>query len=188
MTSTPLTPEQALARAGELTVVDVRTPGEYASGHLPGALNVPLDAVDGLLPELRTAAGRGPLLLVCASGARSERAAAVLAGHGVAVATLTGGTAAWAQLGHALDRPEDAGRAAWAMDRQVRMAAGSLVLAGLAAGLAAPKARWVAAAVAGGLTFSAVTDTCAMAAVLSKLPHNRPRPADLSAARTALAG
>ncbi|MEV8093455.1 rhodanese-like domain-containing protein [Kitasatospora sp. NPDC085879] len=188
MTCTPLSPEQALARAGELTVVDVRTPGEYAAGHLPGALNVPLDALDGLLPALRSAADRGDLLLVCASGARSGQAAAVLAGHGVDTATLTGGTAAWAQRGHPLERAEDGGRAAWAMDRQVRLAAGSLVLAGLAAGLAAPKARWLSAAVAGGLAFSAATDTCGMAAALSRLPHNRPRTADLAAARAALAG
>ncbi|MEY2225585.1 rhodanese-like domain-containing protein [Streptomyces virginiae] len=45
--STPhaLSSEQALTRLHELTALDVRTPGEYATGHLPGALNIPLDQI-----------------------------------------------------------------------------------------------------------------------------------------------
>ncbi|MFK0111532.1 rhodanese-like domain-containing protein [Streptomyces sp. NPDC091217] len=172
-----LTPDQALTRLPELTVVDVRTPGEYASGHVPGAHNIPLDALRRALPALRAADGE--LLLVCASGARAENARAVLAEHGVPAATLTGGTRGWAERGHALHRPRGGSRATWAMERQVRLAAGSVVLAGLALGQLHPAWLLLSAGVAGGLVFSALTDTCGMAAVLSKLPHNRPRPADL---------
>ncbi|MFK0150873.1 rhodanese-like domain-containing protein [Streptomyces sp. NPDC090493] len=183
MTATPpnpdLTPEQALARLPELTVVDVRTPGEYAAGHVPGAHNIPLDTLHRALPALRTA--DGGLLLVCASGARAERARTVLAEHGIPAATLTGGTSGWAARGHALHRPRGGSRATWAMERQVRFTAGSAVLVGLALGLLHPAWLLLSAGVAGGLVFSALTDTCGMAAALARLPHNRPRPADLDA-------
>ncbi|MDT0344407.1 rhodanese-like domain-containing protein [Streptomyces litchfieldiae] len=185
--TTPLTPEQARARLAELTVVDVRTPGEYASGHLPGAHNVPLADLDQALDVLKIAAGRGDLLMVCASGARSAQACERLAAHGVAAATLTGGTEAWARLGHDIERAAEA-RATWAMERQVRFAAGSLVLTGLLAGRRWGVARWISAGIAGGLIFSAVTNTCGMAHVLARLPHNRLAATDLDATLAALAG
>ncbi|GGY15303.1 rhodanese-like domain-containing protein [Streptomyces minutiscleroticus] len=188
MSTTALTPQQAHDRLGELTVVDVRTPGEYAAGHLPGAHNVPLDLLDEALPVLEDVADRGGLLLVCASGARSAQAGERLAGRGVDAATLTGGTTAWARQGYDIDRPVGAVRTTWAMERQVRLAAGSLVLAGLLAGRRLPKARLLSAGVACGLVFSAVTDTCGMARVLSKLPYNRARDTDLDSTLTALRG
>ncbi|KAA6212315.1 DUF2892 domain-containing protein [Streptomyces albofaciens JCM 4342] len=182
-----LTAAQAHARLHELTVVDVRTPGEYASGHLPGAHNIPLDRLDAAVPALKTAAGRGDLLLVCASGTRSAQARERLAEHGITAASLTGGTTAWQQLGHAVQRA-DGTRAVWAMERQVRLAAGSLILTGLLAGRRWPAARRLSAGIAGGLVFSALTDTCGMARALAKLPHNRPRTTDLEATLAALTG
>jgi len=109
MTS-PLAPvalgtDQACTRLHELTVIDVRTPAEYTSGHLPGALNIPLDRLRRALPEIRHAAERGDVLVVCASGARSENACKQLAEQGVPTATLAGGTGAWAADGHDLHRP-----------------------------------------------------------------------------------
>lgn len=65
------------------------------------------------------------------------------------------------------------GRQRWAMERQVRLVAGSLVTASIATSLLAPKARFLAGVVGAGLTFSAVTNTCAMARALSVLPYNR---------------
>ncbi|MEU1576706.1 rhodanese-like domain-containing protein [Streptomyces collinus] len=185
MTHNALTAEQASARLHELTVIDVRTPGEYATGHLPDAHNIPLDRLDAALPALRTTAERGDLLVVCASGARSAEACRRLAEAGVPAATLTGGTSTWTQLGHDVHRPTGT-RAPWPMERQVRLTAGSLVLAGLLAGRLRPGARWISAGVAGGLVFSALTDTCGMARVLAKLPHNRPKASDLDATLAAL--
>ncbi|MFM9589366.1 rhodanese-like domain-containing protein [Streptomyces scabiei] len=184
---TPLSADQVHTRLHELTVIDVRTPGEYAAGHLPGAHNIPLDRLDAALPAVRAAADRGDLLVVCASGARSDRACRRLAEQGISAATLTGGTTAWTQLGHDTHRPAGA-RTAWAMERQVRLFAGSLVLTGLIAGQRWNAARWLSAGVAGGLVFSALTDTCGMATVLAKLPHNRPRTTDLDDTLAALAG
>ncbi len=181
-TPTTLDPRQARTRLHELTVIDVRTPGEYAGGHIPGALNIPLDQLDRALPDIRDAAARGEVLVVCASGARSENACRQLAGHGVHTATLTGGTGAWAAQGHDLERSEGSSKATWGMERQVRLTAGSVVLLGLALGeFVHPAFRLLSAGIAGGLVFSAVTNTCGMAAMLAKLPYNRPRQADLDA-------
>ncbi|KUJ66831.1 transporter [Streptomyces albus subsp. albus] len=185
--TTTLTVDQARTRFHELTVIDVRAPGEYASGHLPGAHNVPLDHLDTALPTLKAAAGRGDLLVVCASGTRSARACERLAADGIPAATLVGGTTAWTELGHDTQRPTGT-RTAWAMDRQVRLTAGSLVLTGLIAGRRWRAARWISAGVAGGLVFSALTNTCGMAAVLAKLPHNRSSATDLESTLAALSG
>ncbi|MEW1612649.1 MULTISPECIES: rhodanese-like domain-containing protein [unclassified Streptomyces] len=167
-----LSPAQAAARLEEFTVIDVRAPGEYAAGHVPGALNIPLDKLPDALPALKSASARGSLLVVCASGVRSTRACEILAGADIQAATLTGGTSAWEGDGRGLDRPGGAG-AVWPMERQVRLAAGSLVVAGLLAGIRFPAARWLSAGIGSGLVFSAVTNSCGMASVLSKLPYNR---------------
>lgn len=182
--------DQTRTRLHELTVIDVRTPAEYASGHLPGALNIPLDRIRRVLPEIRHAAERGDVLLVCASGARSANACRLLAEQGVGAATLTGGTGAWAAAGYDLHTPAACDtRAGWSMERQVRFTAGAVVLLGLVLGLLAhPAFQLLSAGLAAGLVFSALTDTCGMAVVLGRLPHNRPRTADLDAARAALRG
>ncbi|MET8945244.1 rhodanese-like domain-containing protein [Streptomyces sp. NPDC004542] len=179
-TPTTFDPGQARTRLHELTVIDVRTPGEYGGGHIPGALNIPLDQLQRALPDIRAAAERGEVLVVCASGARSENACRMLADNGIRTATLAGGTGAWAAQGHDLERPQDSPRAIWAMERQVRLTAGSVVLLGLVLGeVVHPAFRLLSAGIAGGLVFSAVTNTCGMAAVLAKLPHNRTRGMDL---------
>ena len=86
-------------------IVDVREAWEYERGHLPGAENVPLDELPVRVDEL----GRGPVVLVCATGNRSAEAARFLSRGGFAgVANLLGGTAGWARRG----RPLEQGRAA----------------------------------------------------------------------------
>ena len=168
-----ITPAEASARFTEFTVVDVRTPGEYAGGRLPGAHNVPLDRLAAAAPALTAAAACGPLLIVCASGARSAQGCERLAALGVEAATLEGGTSGWASAGHPVERPAGS-RPRWPMDRQVRLVAGSLVLTGFAAGLARRPAHWLSGIVGAGLVLSGVTNTCGMAALLARLPYNRP--------------
>ena len=58
------------------TVVDVRTPAEYAERHVPGALNIPLNTLESRLRELGPK--DAPIVLYCRSGARSANAAAIL--------------------------------------------------------------------------------------------------------------
>lgn len=172
--SAALSVSEAFARRHELTFVDVRTPAEFASGHLPDAVNIPLDRIGRSLPDLRQAAEHGPLLVVCASGARAQNAVAALASHGIEASSLTGGTTAWAAGGHRLDHPEGRPRAVWAMERQVRFTAGSVVLLGLALGpLVHPAFRLLSAGIAAGLVFSALSNTCGMAVVLGRLPFNQ---------------
>ncbi|MCY0949851.1 rhodanese-like domain-containing protein [Streptomyces sp. H27-S2] len=185
--STPaaIHPTQAADRLSTYTVIDVRTPSEYAAGHLPGAHNIPLDHLHTALPALKAAAARGELLMVCASGNRSATACEQLSAADIPATTLTGGTTAWTAQGHRVDR-DTAARTTWPMERQVRLAAGSLVVAGLALGTRYRPARWLSAAIGGGLVFSAATNTCGMAALLAKLPHNQPRTADLAATLDAL--
>lgn len=68
-----------------IVVVDVRSPQEFAAGHLEGAINLPVDELEGRLPEL---AEHGEVLVYCRSGARSGRAARFLAESGKKVYDL----------------------------------------------------------------------------------------------------
>ena len=91
-----------LASRAYPTVLDVRTPEEYASGHVPGARNVPVDGVDALAGELRAAGA--DVVLVCASGGRSAHAARTLAAQGVRAVNVLGGTNAWVAAGYEVAR------------------------------------------------------------------------------------
>ena len=87
-------------------IIDVREPAEYTGGHLPGAINIPLSDLT-LLPELSAT----PVIIVCASGGRSARAAALLedAGH-PEVANLLGGTFGWMGENRQVEFPDVDGR------------------------------------------------------------------------------
>ncbi|MFZ2527538.1 MAG: rhodanese-like domain-containing protein [Rhodococcus sp. (in: high G+C Gram-positive bacteria)] len=150
-------------------IVDVRTPGEFESAHIPGAYNVPLDLLrehrDEFLAHLDES-----IVLVCRSGNRATQAEETLRAAGLFnVHILDGGMLDWEDAGLPVNR----GTQRWDLERQVRLVAGSLVLSSILASVAAPKLKWLAAGIGGGLTFAAVSNTCAMGAVLSKLPYNR---------------
>lgn len=89
-----LTVARALWAAGD-PVVDVRTPQEYAAGHVAGALNVPLDRLPFALDTLPP----GQVLTVCSLGNRSRQGAERLARLGRPAVSLRGGTKAWAAAG-----------------------------------------------------------------------------------------
>ena len=73
-------------------LVDVRTPGEFAQGHIEGAINIPLSTVSRKLPELDK---EKTYLVYCRSGARSRRASILLSKAGFKVVNLLGGYLAW---------------------------------------------------------------------------------------------
>lgn len=152
------------------TLIDVRTPVEFEAGHIPGAVNVPLDELEGALDDIRAALDDHDVVLVCRSGDRAGRAQEALhrAGLGVS-AVLRGGIADWEATGGELNR----GRQTWELERQVRAAAGALVVSGIAASTVAPRAKWLAAAVGGGLVVAAASNTCAMGTALARMPWNR---------------
>jgi rhodanese-related sulfurtransferase len=149
-------------------ILDVRSTSEFESVHIPSSFNVPLDRLAEHVD--RVAELDRPVVLVCLSGSRAATAQAKLNAAGKTnLRVLEGGIGAWQSSGGDVVR----GNEKWAMDRQVRGVAGSLVLASILASIPFPKARFVAGGVGFGLLLSAVTNTCAMAALLGKLPYNR---------------
>ena len=87
---------------GETTVVDVRGRAEWAAGHLPGAMNIPLGELSERLGELPT---DGPVIVQCQAGARSAIAASVLQARGrTNLRDLVGGIEAWQRAGHPIEQ------------------------------------------------------------------------------------
>ena len=152
-----------------VTVIDVRSPAEYESAHIAGSYNVPLNLLGEHADQLAARLDRN-VVLVCQSGTRAADAQQRLAGVGAEnLHVLAGGVPAYAAAGGEVIR----GRARWSLERQVRLVAGALVLAGVSAGVRVPKAGLLAGGVGAGLTLSALTDTCTMGRFLATLPHNR---------------
>ncbi len=167
--------KQHLREHPEAFVLDVRTRGEFASGHVPGAHNRPLGSqtAEALAAELRETVSGRPIHVICQSGGRSRRCAEMLVSAGLEqVIDVEGGTSAWAAGGE-LQRDAQA-RAVWPIERQVRFGAGLLVLLGCALGTwAHPGWFGVAAFVGAGLVFAGATGWCGMALALAKMPWNR---------------
>jgi rhodanese-related sulfurtransferase len=152
-------------------VVDVRTPAEFETSHFAGSYNVPLDVVDQLGTVIaRRLDGNHDVVLVCRSGQRSTKAQALLRNAGLSSGrVLENGITDWEGRGFAVDR----GAQRWDLERQVRLVAGSVVLSSVLGSVAVPRLKWLAAAIGAGLTYAAVSNTCAMGTALSKLPYNR---------------
>ena len=150
-------------------LLDVRTPGEFQTSHIPGADNVPLDT----LREHRMELGRHldeDVVLVCRSGARATQAEEALAEAGLPnLRVLDGGMMAWEASGAPVNR----GAQRWELERQVRLIAGSIVLVSGVVGFFVPGVHLIGTAIGAGLTFAALSNTCAMGMMLSKLPYNR---------------
>jgi hypothetical protein len=89
------------------------------------------------------------------------------------VQQLDGGLTAWEQARFPLEKDE---RAPWALERQVRLAAGLLVLARFSLSLVWPPAIGLSWFVAAGLVFAAVRDWCGIGLLLAKMPWNMPAP------------
>ena len=152
-------------------LVDVRTPVEFRELHVPEARNVPLPSVtsDGAIKSA-FAAGE-TVYVICKTGARASRACAELCDlDGETAVQVDGGTDAWAAAGLPLIR----GKKSISLERQVRVAAGALVLFGILLGLLwHPMGFGLSAFVGAGLVFAGVTDTCGMALLLARMPWNQ---------------
>jgi rhodanese-related sulfurtransferase len=161
-------------RTGPISVqvVDVRSASEYAAGHIPCAIHIPMNEICSRLPDLHS---DQTLVLVCQRGQRAAATADVLQRRGLEATVLQGGTHAWQSSGAPLVVNA---RTSWSLERQVRLGAGVLVtLACLLAVAVHPGWLGLAAFVGLGLTFAGLTDICAMGALLARMPWNRPRPA-----------
>jgi rhodanese-related sulfurtransferase len=150
-------------------LLDVRTPGEFQTAHIPGSYNVPLDTLREHRSELLRHLDED-VVLICRSGGRASQAEQALAEAGLPnLRVLDGGMLAWETAGGPVTR----GPARWDLERQVRLVAGTIVLITGIAGLFVPGLYLIGTGIGAGLTFAALTNTCAMGMMLSKLPYNR---------------
>jgi len=156
--------------AGEtLQIIDVRSPGEYASGHIPFAVNMPLEQVDSRLDDLRE---HTPVVLVCQSGRRAEMCAQQIQHHRSDLLLLEGGTDAWLEQGLPIVQ---CSASRWSIERQVRLTAGLLILLGtVLSTVVATGWVYLAMFVGAGLTFAGLTNICGMASLFGVMPWNRP--------------
>jgi rhodanese-related sulfurtransferase len=157
---------------GQIDLIDVRTPVEYRELHATAARNVPLDRLDPVaVMQSRNGSKEEPLYLICRSGSRGRQACEKFLAAGFAnVVNVEGGTLAWAECG----LPVVGGKKALSLERQVRIAAGLLVLVGALLGwLVHPVFIGLAAFVGAGLVFAGVTDTCGMGMLLARMPWNQ---------------
>lgn len=153
--------------AGLGLLVDVRSTSEFSAGHIPGAVNIPMDQIEARLADLRP---NVPLVLVCQAGKRARMTAELLAPCRREITVLEGGTSAWVQAGLPVVRSV---RTRWSLERQVRLGAGLLVLVGVILGFTVSM-NWIflSAFVGLGLTFAGLTDICLMGEFLGKMPWN----------------
>ena len=153
--------------AGErVELIDVRTPVEYRAVHAEGSTSVPLDRLEP--SEFKDA---GPVYVICKSGARGQKACEKFAKAGLHNAVnVEGGTEAWEAAGLPVKR----GKKAISLERQVRIAAGLLILTGAALGLLVHEGFYgLSAFIGAGLLFAGLTDTCGMGMLLAKMPWNQ---------------
>jgi rhodanese-related sulfurtransferase len=148
--------------------IDVGSPSEYATGHIPGAMNIPLEQI---VLRVDDVADDRPIVLICKSGMRARMAAERLGPCGKELVVLEGGTDAWIGAGYPVGVSV---QAHWSLERQVRFGAGVLVALGSVLSLLV-NSHWsyLSAFVGLGLTFAGLTDICPMGMLLGKTPWNR---------------
>lgn len=164
-TITPAEAHRLIASGASL--IDIRSPDEHARERIAGALNMPLE-------QLSPASTPGDVLIFhCRSGMRTGQAAGRLAdaAAGRDCYIMEGGISAWGNAGLPTEKVRGA---PIEMQRQVMIAAGSLVLLGTVLSLLLSPI-WIALAifVGAGLTFAGITGFCGMARLLALMPWNR---------------
>lgn len=161
--------QKLLATQPDLSLLDVRTPVEFAEVHVPQAQNVPLDELD---PRLLQVQKDKPVYLLCRSGQRAGKAAEKLAKEGfVRPVVVEGGTLAWIEAGLPVTHGPIR---VISLERQVRITAGLLVLTGILLGwFVHPGFFGLSAFVGAGLIFAGITDYCGMGLLLAKMPWNK---------------
>jgi len=156
----------------KIDLIDVRTPVEYREVRVEIARNVPLDQLDAVaLMQSRSGSANEPLYVICRSGSRGQQACEKFLKAGFSnVVNIEGGTMACVQAGLPVVR----GKKAISLERQVRIAAGLLVLLGAVLGwFVHPAFIGLSAFVGAGLVFAGITDTCGMGMILARMPWNQ---------------
>jgi rhodanese-related sulfurtransferase len=179
MTARTVSPEEVFraARAAEagsgppIDLIDVRTPAEFAEVHAAGARSVPLDALDPSA-VIATRRGAGDVYVICKTGARAAKAREKFHAAGFDdVCSIDGGTVGWAAAGLPVVRGESR---VISLERQVRIAAGGLVLLGVVLGWwVHPLLYALSGLIGAGLIVAGVTDWCGMGLLLANMRWNR---------------
>ena len=175
MSTATITPVELskIVAVGKPVVLDVRTPAEFSEVHVQQARNVPLDK---FAPEALVRSGElnrdQPVYLLCGTGERAAQAAQRLVAAGFAAPiVVAGGTKAW--IAEALPVVRGAVHV-MGLERQVRIAAGSLVLVGVLLGqFLNPGFVWISAFVGASLVFAGITGICGMGLILARMPWNQ---------------
>jgi rhodanese-related sulfurtransferase len=151
------------------SLIDVRTPVEFAEVHVPQARSIPLDE---LKPDSLQLPKDQPVYLLCRSGQRAAKAAEKFAKEGFSQPVIVeGGTLAWIEANLPVTR---SAVKVISLERQVRIAAGALVLTGVLLGWFVNRGFYgLSAFVGAGLVFAGITDFCGMGLLLAKLPWNK---------------
>lgn len=162
---------QECLRASPAFLLDVRGFDEFAAGHAEGAACIPLPDLERRAGDLPT---DRPVLVMCQSGGRSAIAAERLRALGMDnITDVQGGFNAWRQAG----LPTVKQTSAIPLERQVRIAAGALVLGFSLAGFQVSSAFfWGAALIGFMLTLTGALGICPMMSLLKLLPWNRVTP------------
>jgi rhodanese-related sulfurtransferase len=170
-TITPKQLSELVQSDKSVELIDVRTPVEYREVHVGFARNVPLDQLDVASWTSGRSDSSRPLYVICRSGGRGKQACEKMKSAGITnVINVEGGTLAWEQAGLPVVR----GKKMMSLERQVRIAAGGLVLTGAILGaFVSPYWIGLSAFVGAGLMFAGITDTCGMGMVLARMPWNQ---------------
>jgi len=159
---------QARLQAGEsLRIIDVRSPIEFAMGHLPGAVNHPLGSIHDQIPGV---APDEKLVLVCQGGVRSGTACQKVMNRYSHLFNLVGGTSAWISAGLEVEADPKSPRS---LDRQTHLVAGLLIATAFIL-FRSVNPSWIYLALlpAFGLLLDALTGICPMTLILRRMPWN----------------
>ena len=151
-----------------IPLMDVRTPAEFGGVHAERAVNYPMESLD--IEEVPFSKEE-EIHVICQSGGRSMKVCQQMDAAGFSrIVNVQGGTSAWQSAG----LPVVEGKKMMSLERQVRIAAGSLVVIGTMVGqFVHPGGFGLSAFVGAGLVFAGVTDTCGMGMMIAKMPWNR---------------
>jgi len=167
--------QKILAAGAPVDLIDVRTPAEYASAHVPEARLCQLDGLDcGAIIASRKGAAHAPIYILCHAGSRAKKAADKFAETGFADAVVVeGGTQAWVDAGLPVER---SARQTLPLDRQLQLAIGALVLTGvLLARFVNPHWIWLSGFAGAGLMMAGATGFCPMRILIARMPWNQQR-------------
>lgn len=148
-------------------LIDVRSPAEFESVHIKGSFNIPLDEINKYKTQLSKLDKE--VITICRSGNRSSSACQVISDVVKTRYTIEGGIVSWEDN----DFPVIKGKPRWDLERQVRFVAGGLVVIGALLGFFVNYWFFLISGFVGfGLMFAALTNSCMMGMLLSKMWFN----------------